>query len=412
MSWLRDHFHHFVFPAFEAAGKKTTEIGKPFDVKASPHAPENLPTELKKLWTLCQDHKVEWSYDIKEGNFYGGTSKYRESAKLHHKLLRTTLDSALIALRAEGCSRLFLGGRDVWTFAVLCERRRIPYMFVPELSRNVANSPASRPFLETLGFKGDELFLDTGFVGSIPRSLEKHFGRAFPFRLMSQSDQDFTTKNGFTRRPNQLFPNRKAARSEALETEYLAKYWKTGGVDRNEFVGHASTTWAKWQMHPGPIFRYTPEERHSYLYSGKSYGLTDGTHWEFIAHSDAESLASGFVAWWEALPWKPEDWKPEEKVHQFFSEKAIIQRAALLTVQLWRGIPFWRNVSNKVQKGEEGQMFKGGNTIYTSNSTALDPATMKAYYIAAKNAASSSTITTAVSSFTTDTTIVTSTGTL
>ena len=46
----------------------------------------------------------QWSYDIKEGNFYGGTSNYR-SLEVHHKLLRTTLDSTG-ALRAEGCSRL------------------------------------------------------------------------------------------------------------------------------------------------------------------------------------------------------------------------------------------------------------------------------------------------------------------
>ena len=54
-NWLRNHFNSFVFPAFMAAEKKSTEIGSPFHIKPSEKAPEELPSELKKLWTLCQD---------------------------------------------------------------------------------------------------------------------------------------------------------------------------------------------------------------------------------------------------------------------------------------------------------------------------------------------------------------------
>ena len=70
---------------------------------------------------------------------YGGSSKHREAARIHYQVLRETLDSSRAALRDEGCDRLFLGGRDVWMLAVLCERRHIPYLFVPELSRPVAD---------------------------------------------------------------------------------------------------------------------------------------------------------------------------------------------------------------------------------------------------------------------------------
>ena len=169
--WLRHHFHEFVFPAFMAAEKKSSEIGKPFHVKASPKAPEHLPTELKKLWTLCMDMKVQWDFDVREINSHSGHSKYRESARIHYRILNDTLSSALAALRDEGCSRLFYGGRDVWSYAVISAKKKIPFLFVPELSRTVAGRASCRPFLEAAGFTGDELFLDTGFAGSIPRSM-------------------------------------------------------------------------------------------------------------------------------------------------------------------------------------------------------------------------------------------------
>jgi len=296
MSWLRDHFHNFVFPAFMAAEKRSDEIGEPFDVRPSPHAPERLPTELKKLWTLCKEHNVPWAYDVREVNIHGGTSHFRETAKIHHKILRATLDSAVVALRDEKCDRLLLGGRDTWTFAVLCEKRRIPYLFVPELSRAVADRPEIKDFLASRGFTGRELFLDTGFAGSIPKCLANHYGRIpFAFRLMSQSDQLSVKSSIMTdldpmlgkghrkiqerikRKPNQLFPNRQNARSEAVETEYLAKYWRTG------------TFWNKGKIPGDPEFEIGKVE-----------------------------------------------------IVQYFADKRSIQRAALLTSQLWRGIPFWR----------------------------------------------------------------------
>lgn len=382
MSWLRDHFHHFVFPAFMAAEKRTDQIGEPFDVKASPHAPERLPTELKKLWTLCQEHEVKWTYDVREINYNSGSSKFRETARIHDRLLRDTLDSAMSALRHERCERLFFGGRDVWTFAVLCEKRHIPYMFTPELSRTVAGDPLVKPFLEQRGFTGRELHLDTGFAGSVPKCLARHFNKPFKFRLMSQSEQfdhqdaglyDTDPKNGgpprvmkkerWRRRPNQLFPNRKNARDEALETEYLAKYWRSGTVmnvtpapERRGLIqfgppplGHAPSTKEKWQKHPNQekIRRFTYQKK---VFSADShFGITDGESYEIVAATDIH-LSPGFFEWWHAYPEIPMPTGPDEEpararemqIVQFFSNKATIQRAALLTSQLWRGIPYWK----------------------------------------------------------------------
>lgn len=374
MSWLRDHFYKFVFPAFEAATKQTTEIGQPFDVKASKHAPERLPAELRKLWTLCQDHQIEWSYDVREVNYFGGSSKYRESAKLHQNVLRATLDSAMSALRGERCDRLFLGGRDVWTFAVLCEKRRIPYMFVPELSRSVAQDLKVKPFLEAKGFKGTELFLDTGFSGSIPRSLAAHFERPFKFRLMSQSGGSGPRGDRPKLRPNQLFPNRKLARDEALETEYLAKYWRAGtciGAERIIFA----PDYEKWRyIHPGPVYRYKKEGVHQ-----SGYGLTDGTRWEFLATTDI-GLAPGFVEWWLTLPEKPAEWAPTTEIGQFFSDKKTIQRAALLTSQLWRGIPYWKFKDERPKQSKAMVLYNQDNLSVNGNASVIytGPSTLTA----------------------------------
>jgi hypothetical protein len=109
--WLRHHFHEFVFPAYLAAEKKSTEIGSPVDVKASPSAPEGLPTELRKLWTLCQDFKEPWELDVREINYSNGNSRYRETAKIHYKVLHDTVVSAKAALRDEGSPGLLPSSR-------------------------------------------------------------------------------------------------------------------------------------------------------------------------------------------------------------------------------------------------------------------------------------------------------------
>lgn len=363
MSWLRDHFHEFVFPAFMAAEKKSTEIGDPFNVRASQHAPEKLPSELRKLWTLCKENEVPWEYDVREVNQHGGISKYRERAKVDHNVLNTTLDSAMAAMRHEGCDRLFLGGRDVWAFAVMCERRRIPYMYVPELSRYVSSRPEVKPFLEERGFRGEkELFLDTGYAGSIPRNLAAHFpGNKFKFRLMSQTEQfthHFAQEGGvfdtaksphreyregkkerWKRFPNQLFPNRKAARDEAMFQEYVAKYQKSGTFSepmRSAPIGHAPTVFKEW-LHKPNVWRYDDSKT-------RMLCMTDGKDAVGVGIQDVK-IAPGFYEWWKSLKKGPA-WVPPNhtmgEIVQYLSDKRTIQRAALLTSQLWRGIPSWK----------------------------------------------------------------------
>jgi len=259
----------------------------------------------------------------------------------------------MAALRTEGCSRLFFGGRDVWTFAVLSAKRKVPFLFVPELSRNVVGRPDVKPFLEERGFTGDELFLDTGYAGSIPRALEKYWGKKFCFRLMSQSDVHVESQEGglfdcdqasgkirkyqatrWRRRPNQVFPNHNKARETAVETEYLAKYWKAGtyGSAIPVLVGQVAEVFNTW-----------PKKENVRRVATKKSGwvaLYDGKEIIEVSLADAKQLAPLLIAWMAALP--EVDLALPEKVIQYFSDRRTIQRAALLTSMLWRGIPFWK----------------------------------------------------------------------
>ena len=394
-----------------AAGKKSTEIGEPFDVRTSPHAPEKLPSELRKLWTLCAEHEVPWEYDIRELNSHGGSSKYRERAKVDHNVLNTTLDSAMAALKHEGCDRLFLGGRDVWAFAVMCERRRIPYMYVPELSRYVSARPEVRPFLEARGFRGDrELFLDTGYAGSIPRNLAAHFpGTKFKFRLMSQTEQfvhkvkeaqlvDCDPSEGKNRKldvkkerwkrfPNQLFPNRKTARDEAMFQEYVAKYQKSGTFSeamKSAPVGHAPSVFKEWLHKPG-IWRYDDVKN-------RMLCMTDGKEAVGVSLNDIK-MAPGFHEWWKSLPKGP-IWVPPNhtmgEIVQYLSDKRTIQRTALLTSQLWRGIPHWKSMTvEKPAPGANIYMGKMGDPVL--NTMGIENLTVNTGNILTYSSANSST---------------------
>jgi hypothetical protein len=361
--WLRHHFHEFVFPAFMAAEKQSSEIGKPFDVKPSPKAPETLPLELRKMWTLCMEHKVPWAFDVRQLNQYGGTSKYREKARIHNRILNDELAAARAALRDEGCTRLFLGGRDTWPMAILCAKHRIPFRFVPELSRPVSQrAGACRRFLETIGFHGDELFLDTGFAGSIPRAIQKYFPECnLKFRLISQTDIEVVEDKSYMvdcdpasgrtrrdvmryrRRPNQLLPNRIKAREEALETEYLAKYWKSGTYESLIHQGFAPAVFKEWKERKGVdglgLRRFVKRQ-----HNVQNLGIYDGREVVFVGENDMH-LAAGFKEWWLSLPTihEPDVEAETEKVIQYFSDRESIQRAALLTCMIWRGIPYWKS---------------------------------------------------------------------
>jgi hypothetical protein len=148
----------------------------------------------------------------------------------------------------------------------MAKKRGIPSVYVPEMSRmvccggygdadwNARNKQIILSLFEKYGIGIDEpvLMVDTGYFGSIVRAVGDAVGHPIKFALMSQGYKtNLLPLNSFpakqraeawgtyivprkghnidpNSKPNQLFPNRKTARKEVLDTEYLPKYFKTG----------------------------------------------------------------------------------------------------------------------------------------------------------------------------------------
>jgi len=245
-NWLRDHFYRFVYPALCCAKANTYSANAnsiktffPVEISAKDYKFcawwDKLPPELAKLRALCDQLQIGWS----SCNYSQGWR-----ANLHFDVMRETLISAERRRKTLGCDRLLLAGRDVWVLEVMAKRRGIDTLFLPEISRNVASFPNQlKAFLIEKGFTGNELLVDTGFVGSIPKKIDEAMGTNLKFVLMSQ-EKKFNYLNcsisiqdqNCIDRPNQVFPQRRLARKEALETEYLPKYWKTGTVKYQDGV--------------------------------------------------------------------------------------------------------------------------------------------------------------------------------
>lgn len=262
MSWLRDHFHHFVFPAFVASrtlnNSSSKDIQKFFPV-CLPEVPGdkwmNLPSELRKLNALVESlPKPLISKDGYFGsNLYSGYESWSPNSrgKLNFDLIREALLSAESTRKALGCSKLLFAGRDVWAFEVMAQKRGIDSLFIPEISRKVVQAgQALKKLMDEYKFTGNELLVDTGFAGSIPRNINANLGCNLKFILLSQDKissfmgpkndkghiaigtPDSPTKENerALARPNQVFPNRANVRGEALEIEYLPKYWASGTI--------------------------------------------------------------------------------------------------------------------------------------------------------------------------------------
>ena len=185
--------------------------------------------------------------------------------------------SAESTKKALGCTQLLFAGRDVWAYEIMARKRDISSLYIPEISRKVvSNNFALKALLDEYGFTGKELLVDTGFMGSIPRGIDFAMGTNLKFVLMSQNAVAVSfhnydiQKSGYTpdgkkitytnsgipivdghpqtkedhrvvQRPNQIFPNRANSRGEALETEYLPKYFASGTIREGKVIQYLAS---------------------------------------------------------------------------------------------------------------------------------------------------------------------------
>lgn len=263
MSWLRDHFYKFVFPALESWKPFNTSydvaMADPFWPKVPKNHPfrseryfwghRKMPPEIRALHFYCKEKEFLFPYN------------HSSSGKYHYSLLARTARSIEAKRKELGCPHLMLMGRDVWLLEVLCQKMGYPSIYLPEISRASCN-PSNTISIDNLicwlkqhRVTGDELFVDTGFCGSVFAKIQKLLNRnnqniELKIALLSQDiSYDKTLVPIYDRvphpkmigkyqkdpslRPNQIFPNRQNARSEALTIEYLPKYFKSGYIRNN-----------------------------------------------------------------------------------------------------------------------------------------------------------------------------------
>lgn len=244
-SWIREHFRTFVWPALEATQQVDGPIlpkrpGIPLWVSVLSRfsADSTLPfPELRILQTFCKTSMGNcsscrsvpalcrcWVKNSSHGAPWTPLETWRR--------VRNAFDSAVSQAKDRP---LLLAGRDVWAFKVLAERHRVRAIYIPVISRSVANNErVLRKVLKDHGVTGNELLVDTGFMGSIPRAISGVLGKELEFSMISQNPlfrvPRRVTGTTIDRLPNQVFPNMKGSRALALWLEYLPKYFRTGRV--------------------------------------------------------------------------------------------------------------------------------------------------------------------------------------
>ena len=160
-------------------------------------------------------------------------------------------------------SKVILLGRDVWLWAILCEKHGVPYVYDPRISRGVAYEWGvfSRR-LTSLGVQAGDVFFDTGFAGTIyKQAVHAMFG------WDNQELNKCLMFSAIRKEQYQQFKNYGLARNRALFIEYLPKYYQTAFVEQGtvvqrfsdfqQFVQCALLTIAMWEREspawiPGP----------------------------------------------------------------------------------------------------------------------------------------------------------------
>lgn len=276
MSWLRNHFRHFVLPGIYALahsrGKPITVADiKPRDKEVRPSNDckyveagmlyavvssilrKGDPTREAALG-LCRQigraKDAEFVYEVdKRGGIKGLGEGYDgvEGSDVLHSMLCNSMRRLKRKMRHKG--QLLLPGRDVWCWEVMARKLTVGSTYDPRVSRAVAgNRLAIKTCIDDWKIQNwqDVLFFDTGFSGSIPRAIAGVVGlQSINMALLSSVDPK-----------TQIFRTHTGSRAKALAFEYVAKYFKSGTTrdgkpfqelaDLDEFIKAAMLTIWLW----------------------------------------------------------------------------------------------------------------------------------------------------------------------
>lgn len=137
MSWIRDHFHQFVFPAMKAqrfhqrvlkGQAEQSDLAAPCDYSMTPVSgwvtpwSSGFPAEIIKLDALNTDYGIPM-----------GPGSWQPQTAKALPFWRNVVTSLSATRKAWGCPRVVFFGLDAWPLAVLAARKKVPFIHVPEL---------------------------------------------------------------------------------------------------------------------------------------------------------------------------------------------------------------------------------------------------------------------------------------
>jgi hypothetical protein len=252
VSWIRDHFTHFVVPTMRAMvrhkdGKPAPRDVKPLDVIVRPAAAckyqesglvyatisSMLPKQdarREPLLALCRT--------LDPAGFVGpeapklGEGMTVSGADITHSIIWNSLRALKRHSRKLG-GPMILPGRDVWPWEVISRRQHLRTIYDNRVSRSVAGV---RPLLSGIAKEwpiadpewDKSLVFDTGWNGSIHRLLCEATQKK-PHSMMLSAETHV--------RNAQLFPGHTGARAKAIAIERFPKYYERATVpDGKEIV--------------------------------------------------------------------------------------------------------------------------------------------------------------------------------
>jgi hypothetical protein len=299
MSWIKNHFRHFVVPGIRslarADGRILTEQDiRPFDGRLRPSTKcqfaeagllyaavssvlrKSDPTREIALG-LCRalgtPSESQFIYELdsagrvkKLAEGYEGV----EGADVLHSFVGSSVRR--LKRRTRKRATVVYPGRDVWCWEVLSRKVGLPSLYDSCVSRTVAdNDQAIKQVVERWDVPdwARILLFDTGYQGTVPRAIGRAAGleRINMVMLSAMNDQE------------QIFPGHAKSRRKALACEYLAKYRRRGTTrdgspyqelaDLEEFIKAALLTVWLWH-HVSPRRLPAWSDRYEELRVGKS----------------------------------------------------------------------------------------------------------------------------------------------
>ncbi len=269
MSWLRNHFRHFVIPGIQTivrdrgrsdghltdadikqSGKrvrpstkcKYVEAGMLYSLVSSILPRSNVTREIA-LGLCRQIGQGDDSEFVLELDLGRNSDRVRDRGRVAEladgyndvsgpDVLHSFITNSVKTLkkRTNRQSTVIYPGRDVWCWEVLSRKLGMPSLYDPRVSRDVArNEFVLKKVMADWSvpdWKKTVLF-DSGYAGTVPKAIGRAAGLDESMNVVMLSA---------VKSEEQIFPTHAKARKKALACEYLAKYRKRTVIRNLEAV--------------------------------------------------------------------------------------------------------------------------------------------------------------------------------